>query len=57
MKNSFGLSKSGLAEDRNKKIVILDDVITTAATINECAKTLAEAGYKNLYAFAVAKRR
>lgn len=57
VKNSFGLSKSGLAEDRNKKVVILDDVITTAATINECAKTLAKAGYKNLYAFAVAKRR
>ncbi len=42
--------------DKRQKIVILDDVITTAATINECAKVLKKAGFKNVFAFSIAKR-
>ncbi len=42
--------------DKNQKIVIVDDVITTASTINECAKVLKKCGFKNIFAFSIAKR-
>jgi ComF family protein len=37
-----------------KTILIIDDVITTGATISECGKILLEAGAKNIYAASVA---
>ena len=37
-----------------KTILIIDDVITTGATISECGKVLLEAGAKNIYAASVA---
>ncbi len=38
-----------------KRIILIDDVITTGATLNECAKTLKEAGAKEVKAMVVAK--
>ncbi len=55
MKNAFALSKKSLPE-KESKIIILDDVITTTATVNECAKVLTKVGYKNIFAFSIAKR-
>lgn len=37
-------------EIKNKIIVIIDDIYTTGATINECATTLKKAGAKAVYA-------
>lgn len=37
-----------------KNIILLDDVITTGATVEECRKTLKKAGAKKVIAFAVA---
>jgi len=39
---------------RGKILVLVDDVITTGSTINECAKTLLENGARNIYAVSVA---
>lgn len=41
---------------KTRRVIICDDVMTTAATVNECAKVLRKAGFENIYAFAVAKR-
>ncbi len=56
MKSAFTLNKTITIPDQNAKIVILDDVITTTATINECAKVLKKAGFKNIFAFSIAKK-
>jgi ComF family protein len=42
VKDSFKIRKSYLL--KNKSILLVDDVFTTGATVNECSKTLKEAG-------------
>lgn len=39
---------------RGKRILVLDDIITTGATISECAKTLLTSGAKEVYCAALA---
>ena len=38
-----------------KTILILDDVCTTGATLNEAASVLSKAGAKSIYAYTVAR--
>jgi len=40
---------------KNKNVLIIDDVYTTGATINECARVLKKAGVKGVYALTLAR--
>ena len=52
MVGSFTVKNKGLV--KNKNIILIDDVTTTGATLNEAKKTLKEAGARKVIAFTVA---
>lgn len=52
IKGAFKLKKQKLI--KNKNIILVDDVITTGATISECAAVLKNNGAKNIYALSIA---
>ena len=39
----------------NKKILLVDDIYTTGATLNECSKILKQAGAEQIDVFTIAK--
>ena len=39
----------------NKKILLIDDIYTTGATLNECSKILKQAGAEKVDVFTIAK--
>ena len=39
----------------NKKILLVDDIFTTGATLNECSKILKQTGAKKVDVFTIAK--
>ena len=54
---AFSIHSEQIHKLKNKNILVVDDVITTGATIEECAKNLKMAGAKSIYALAIAKTR
>lgn len=50
--DSFAIKSPEVLKDKN--ILILDDVITTGSTVEECARVLKEAGAKKIYALSIA---
>lgn len=49
---AFSVKKKNLI--RNRAFLIVDDVITTGATISECGKVLLESGASKIYALSIA---
>ncbi len=58
VKDAFALAKAKSAETlpKNTNIVLVDDVMTSGATLSECAKILKKSGFKSVSAFAFARR-
>ena len=52
MKDAFALHRNKLLQ--NKNVLLIDDVITTGATISECGRIILESGAANIYAASVA---
>jgi ComF family protein len=48
VKNAFAVNQK-INIPRDSKLIIFDDVFTTGATINECAKALRKHGFYNIY--------
>jgi ComF family protein len=53
IKNVFFINN--IEKIKDKKIILFDDIITTGATINECAKILKQNGAKSVVVLALAK--
>ncbi len=52
VKGAFKASKDRLP----KRVILVDDVFTTGATMRECAKTLKKQGVENVWGFALARK-
>jgi len=52
LENSYGVKNEGLLKNRN--IILIDDITTTGATLNEARKILKKSGAKKIIAFTVA---
>ena len=52
IRNAFGVEKKELIKGKN--ILLMDDVITTGATVRECSRVLKKAGAGNIYVMALA---
>ncbi|MBN8571412.1 MAG: ComF family protein [Ignavibacteria bacterium] len=51
---AFAFNKSYNEELKDKNIILLDDVITTGATVNECIKVLRETGVNKIFTVSLA---
>jgi ComF family protein len=56
IENSFKLSRGFSKKIKNKRILLVDDVATTGATIFECGKILKKAGAKEIFAVVIARQ-
>jgi len=55
LRGAFDITKAGRRwiEHSTNGAVLIDDVLTTGSTVNECAKTLRRAGFKNIFVVTV----
>jgi len=53
VKNAFRVTHP--ASLRDKHVILVDDVLTTGATVNECSKTLKEAGVRSILVLALSR--
>ncbi|HJU04906.1 MAG TPA: ComF family protein [Nitrospiraceae bacterium] len=53
LRGAFGVLRAG--EVRDQRVLLVDDVMTTGATVNECAKALRKAGAREVYVCTLAR--
>ena len=53
VKNAFGVMDAELL--KGKKVILFDDILTTGATIDECAKVLKKNGVNDIVVLTLAK--
>jgi ComF family protein len=56
VKNAFAVPAHALPLIKHKNVLLIDDVMTTSATIGECAKTLVKAGAASINVLTLAKK-
>ena len=54
LESAFMINYSIIKNNRNKRVLLLDDVLTTGTTVNTCAKILKENGFSSVYALVIA---
>jgi ComF family protein len=55
VKSAFGLNQHYAEQIKGKTIVLVDDVLTTGATVNECSQVLLDAGAKAIKVLTLAR--
>lgn len=55
LKGSISLGKDFSPIMKGKNVLLVDDVISTGSTLNECAKILKESGFNKVYCLTLAK--
>jgi len=55
VKGAFTVAKRGNISLGGKKILLVDDILTTGATADECTRTLLSAGAKEVFVFTLAR--
>jgi len=51
----FYINKKYIDKIKNKNILLVDDIVTTCATVNSCAKVLKQAGAKKVFVISIAR--
>ncbi len=54
LQNAFKINKKQIDNIDNKKVILIDDIVSTGTTLNEVAKTLKENWIKNIIWLAIA---
>ncbi len=55
VRGAFDINPSHAARIKDKNVLIIDDVHTTGSTLNECARTLLDAGAAKVFALSLAR--
>lgn len=55
LKNAFYVDKTKTNLIKNKNILLIDDVMTTGATVRECSKVLIKSGCATVYVATIAR--
>jgi len=56
MQNAFGISKESKKNIKDKRILLVDDIATTGATLFECARILKKSGAKGVFGIVLARQ-
>jgi len=56
VRGAFAVSQKHIAKIKGKSVLLIDDVMTTSATIDQCSKVLLKAGAAQVYVLTLARK-